>query len=62
MKSKIKHILTLEELSGKEISQLLELSIKLKKDLKKNKAISLVKKQITCNDFSKTLNSNKGQL
>ncbi len=53
MKSKIKHILTLEELSGKEISQLLELSIKLKKDLKKAKQSTLLKNKSLAMIFQK---------
>ena len=53
MKSKAKHILTLEELNGKEISQLLESSIKLKKDLKKGKHSTLLKNKSLAMIFQK---------
>lgn len=53
MKSKAKHILTLDELSAKEIARLLELSIKLKKDLKKGKSSTLLKNKSLAMIFQK---------
>ncbi|MCH7941474.1 MAG: ornithine carbamoyltransferase, partial [Thaumarchaeota archaeon] len=50
---KKKNILTFEELSSKEISQLLELSIKLKKDLKKGKQSTLLKNKSLAMIFQK---------
>ena len=43
MKLKTKDFLTFEELSSKELSLLLELSIKFKKDFKKGKQPALLK-------------------
>ncbi|HEU03512.1 MAG TPA: ornithine carbamoyltransferase, partial [Nitrosopumilus sp.] len=53
MEMKKKNILTFEELSSKEISQLLELSIKLKKDLKKGKQSALLKNKSLAMIFQK---------
>jgi len=53
LEMKKKNILTFEELSSKEISQLLELSIKLKKDLKKGKQSALLKNKSLAMIFQK---------
>ena len=52
MKIRTKNILTLEELSGKEISQLIELSIKLK-NFKKEKQYALLKNKTLVMIFQK---------
>jgi len=53
MKLKTKHLLTLEELSSKELSQLLDLSIKFKNDLKKGKHSNLLKNKTLAMIFEK---------
>ena len=53
MKLKTKDLLTLEELSSKELSQLLDLSIKFKNDLKKGKHSNLLKNKTLAMIFEK---------
>ena len=53
MKLKTKDLLTLEELSSKELSQLLDLSIKFKNDLKKGKHSSLLENKTLAMIFEK---------
>lgn len=53
MKLKTKNILTLEEPSGKELSQLIDLSIKLKNDFKKGKQPPLLKNKTLAMIFQK---------
>ena len=53
MKLKSKNILTLEEPSGKELSKLIDLSIKLKNDFKKGKQPSLLKNKTLAMIFQK---------
>ena len=53
MKLKTKDLLTLEELSSKELSQLLDLSIKFKNDLKKGKHSNLLRNKTLAMIFEK---------
>ena len=53
MKLKTKNFLTLEELSSKELLQLLDLSIKLKKDFKKGKPSPILKNKTLAMIFQK---------
>ena len=53
MKLKTKDLLTLEELSSKELSQLLDLSIQFKNDLKKGKHSNLLKNKTLAMIFEK---------
>jgi len=53
MKLKTKNILTLEELSGKELSQLIDMAIKLKKDFKNGKQQQLLKNKTLAMIFQK---------
>jgi len=58
MKIKTKDLLTLEELTKDELSKIIDLAIKLKKDLKKGKKPTSSKKQNPGNDFSKAFHPN----